>query len=103
MYLTLEALSLALYTLAAVDYTSEASIEAGIKYFAVGAVSSGILIYGISLFYGIFILTDFLHVFKKLYNPQGSFLSYNFNVLQISTLGILIGFFFKISAFPCHF
>jgi NADH-quinone oxidoreductase subunit N len=67
MYITLEALSLALYTLAATDYTSEASIESGVKYFAIGAISSALLIYGISLFYGVFIVTDFLHIFKKLY------------------------------------
>jgi NADH-quinone oxidoreductase subunit N len=67
MYLTLEAFSLCLYSLAAIDYTSEASIESGMKYFAVGAVSSGILIYGISILYGVFGCTDFIHIYMLIY------------------------------------
>jgi NADH-quinone oxidoreductase subunit N len=52
LYLGLELMSLALYVVAAIDRDSTASTEAGLKYFVLGALSSGMLLYGASLIYG---------------------------------------------------
>src|SRR6478736_2652181 len=52
LYLGLELMSLALYVLAAFDRDSVRSTEAGLKYFVLGALSSGMLLYGASLVYG---------------------------------------------------
>src|SRR5439155_15689919 len=52
LYLGLELMSLALYVLAAVNRDSVRSTEAGLKYFVLGALSSGMLLYGASLVYG---------------------------------------------------
>src|SRR5882762_2819869 len=52
MYLGLELMSLALYVLAAIERDSVRATEAGLKYFVLGALSSGMLLYGASLIYG---------------------------------------------------
>src|SRR5207249_12009512 len=52
LYVGLELLSLASYVLASYRRTDERSAEAGLKYFVLGALASGILLYGISLLYG---------------------------------------------------
>ena len=52
LYLGLELQSLALYVVAAIHRDNSASTEAGLKYFVLGALSSGMLLYGASLIYG---------------------------------------------------
>ncbi len=52
LYLGLELMSLSLYVIAAIDRDSRESTEAGLKYFVLGALSSGMLLYGASLIYG---------------------------------------------------
>src|SRR5438445_7423551 len=52
LYLGLELMSLSLYVLAAINRNSVRSTEAGLKYFVLGALSSGMLLYGASLVYG---------------------------------------------------
>jgi len=52
-FISLEGLSFTLYVLAAMNLTSQASIEAAIKYFCLGGVSSGIMLFGISMSYGL--------------------------------------------------
>ena len=52
LYLGLELMSLALYVVAAIDRDSIRATEAGLKYFVLGALSSGMLLYGASLIYG---------------------------------------------------
>lgn len=103
MYLTIEAASLALYTLASLNFTGEVSIEAGIKYFTVGAISSSILIFSISLIYGAIKKTDFLYLHKYLWLFSKGDLYLNIELCLFGLGGILIGFLFKVSAFPCHF
>jgi NADH-quinone oxidoreductase subunit N len=98
VYLALEGLSLTLYVLAAILNYSVISVEAAIKYFSLGAVASGILLYGVSLLFGIVGSLDFLSV-------QLFLGSQDFNSLwevRFSLILILFGFFFKLSAFPCH-
>ena len=52
LYMALELQSLALYVVAAINRDSLRSTEAGLKYFVLGALSSGMLLYGMSLVYG---------------------------------------------------
>ena len=59
LYVGLELQSLALYVVAAFDRDSSRSAEAGLKYFVLGALSSGMLLYGASLVYGFTGSTDF--------------------------------------------
>lgn len=98
LYVALELQSLALYVLAAVRRDSVSSSEAGLKYFLLGALSSGLLLFGISLIYGYAGTLDF------------DVLSYtfaqNFMTLPVGALFglafILAGLAFKISAVPFH-
>jgi len=99
VYLTIEGLSLTLYVLSAIMYKNILSIESTIKYFSLGAISSGILLLGISLIFGIVGSLDFLEIQIFLSGYQVLFY---FLELKIGFLLILIGFLFKISAFPFH-
>jgi len=72
VYLSIEFLSLSLYTLAASKRESEFSTEAGLKYFMLGAFSSGLLLFGISLLYGATGLTQFGELSIFFYNPEGA-------------------------------
>ena len=98
IYLALEGLSLTLYVLAGILNYSIVSIEAAIKYFSLGAIASGVLLLGVSLLFGIVGSLDFLEI-------QLFLGSQDFNSLweaRFAVLLILFGFFFKLSAFPCH-
>lgn len=98
-YLTVEGLSLTLYVLAILLNQGIVSVESAIKYFSLGAISSGCLILGVSILFGLIGSVDFLAV-KTFLGSQNS-LYYNLEV-TVSILLILFAFFFKISAFPCH-
>ena len=101
-YLALELQSLSLYILASYKQYSNYSTEAGIKYFILGAVSSGLILFGISLLYGLTGLTNFIDI--------NLFFIYSFYNLDYIIYGglitslilILSGFFFKIGSFPFH-
>jgi NADH-quinone oxidoreductase subunit N len=100
VYLSLEGLSLTLYVLAGILNQSVISIESAIKYFSLGAISSGILLFGISYLFGLVGSLDFLEVQLFLSSSVQ-----NFSLLlelKVSILCILLGLFFKLSAFPCH-
>ena len=99
VYLSIEGLSLTLYVLATIVYKNIISIEATIKYFSLGAVSSGILLLGISIIFSLIGSLDFLVI--QLY--LGSLKSYcHFLEIKLGFTLILFSFLFKISAFPCH-
>jgi NADH-quinone oxidoreductase subunit N len=66
LYLGLELQSLALYVVAAIDRDSTRSSEAGLKYFVLGALSSGMLLYGMSLIYGFTGSTNFADIAAQL-------------------------------------
>ena len=123
MYLSLEGISLTLYILIALNYVNNSSLEASIKYFFLGMLSSSFIIYGISIIYGIFGFTNFLKL-KRFFsfinfkenlincelklliefsdlNSQFIKIDYNLILLKISLIFILFGFFFKLSTFPC--
>lgn len=73
VYLSLEGLSLTLYVLSGMLNKSVVSIESAIKYFALGSIASGILLFGASYLFGIVGSLDFLEVQLFLSNSLQSF------------------------------
>ena len=96
LYVGLELQSLSLYVVAAFDRRSARSSEAGIKYFVLGALSSGMLLYGASLIYGFTGSTLFSDISAAV-QPSGANLGLIFGLVFLIT-----GFAFKISAVPFH-
>ena len=96
LYVGLELQSLALYVVAAFDRRSAKSSEAGLKYFVLGALSSGMLLYGASLIYGFTGSTLFTDIAAAV-QPSGANLGLIFGLVFLMT-----GFAFKISAVPFH-
>ena len=92
----MELQSLALYVLAAINRDSVRSTEAGLKYFVLGALSSGMLLYGASLIYGFTGHTDFAGIAQAM-GGAGHSLGLIFGLVFI-----LAGLAFKISAVPFH-
>mgnify|MGYP000874513211 CR=1 FL=1 len=96
LYLGLELQSLALYVVAAINRDNVRSTEAGLKYFVLGALSSGMLLYGITLVYGYTGSTSFQAIATALDGggrPLG---------LVFGLVFVLAGLAFKISAVPFH-
>jgi NADH-quinone oxidoreductase subunit N len=97
LYMGLELQSLSLYVLAAFHRNSLRSSEAGIKYFVLGALSSGMLLFGVSLIYGFTGSLDFEVIGRTLGGLEVVPLGATFGLVFI-----LAGFAFKISAVPFH-
>jgi len=96
LYVGLELQSLAAYVLASYRRTDERSAEAGLKYFVLGALASGILLYGISLLYGFTGTTGFTGVAAAFGRGAPSL------GLLFGLVFLLAGLAFKISAVPFH-
>ena len=102
MYLGIEFQSLCFYVIAALKRDSEFSTEAGLKYFILGAFSSGLLLFGISLIYGFTGTTSFTEC-SKLFACGGSASEFfSFRGCQLGMIFIIVGFLFKLTAFPFH-
>ena len=95
LYLGLELQSFAIYVLAAIHRDDLRSSEAGLKYFVLGALASGLLLYGISLVYGYTGNTGFHEIAAAL--SGGRHLGLTFGLVFL-----LAGIAFKISAVPFH-
>jgi len=93
-YMGLELQSLALYVLATFNRDQLKSSEAGLKYFVLSALSSGLLLYGCSLIYGFTGSTNFNLIANQLNSDQYA--------LTFGIVFILVGLAFKISAVPFH-
>ena len=100
LYLTIELQSLCFYVLAASKRYSEFSTEAGLKYFLLGAFSSGILLFGASAIYGFTGMTNFEDL-GKLSNTQ-IFSESQEKSMIIGIIFIAVAFLFKITAVPFH-
>ena len=96
LYLGLELQSLAIYVLAAINRDNLRSTEAGLKYFVLGALSSGMLLYGISLVYGYTGNTSFDAIAGALGGAERQL------GLVFGLVFVLAGLAFKISAVPFH-
>src|SRR3982750_2459423 len=96
LYVGLELTSLSSYVLAAYRRTDERSAEAGLKYFVLGALASGILLYGISLLYGFTGTTSFTGLAAAFGRGTPSL------GLLFGLVFLLSGLAFKISAVPFH-
>jgi NADH-quinone oxidoreductase subunit N len=95
LYVGIELQSLSLYVVAALRRDSAKSTEAGLKYFVLGALSSGLLLYGASLTYGFAGTTQFAGILSTLHDgaPLG---------LTFGLVFILAALAFKVSAAPFH-
>jgi len=98
LYLGLELMALSTYILAGFIRHDIKSNEAALKYFLLGAFSSGFLLYGISIIYGLTGTTD-LKAIASFINERG--LSDNFSLL-LSVIFLIVAFSFKIAAAPFH-
>jgi NADH-quinone oxidoreductase subunit N len=96
LYMGLELQSLSMYVLASMRRDSVRSTEAGLKYFVLGALSSGLLLYGISLTYGYAGTTEFAGVVLAAADGEISL------GLLFGLVFVLAGLAFKISAAPFH-
>jgi NADH-quinone oxidoreductase subunit N len=97
LYVGLELQSLALYVVAAFQRDSVRSTEAGLKYFVLGSVASGMLLFGASLIYGFCGSTAFVQISQALLNGKGEEIG-----TVIGLVFVVAGLAFKVSAVPFH-
>ncbi|MGE5153740.1 MAG: NADH-quinone oxidoreductase subunit NuoN [Bdellovibrio bacteriovorus] len=97
LYLGLELLALSLYALVAFDRDSKAGSEAAMKYFVLGALGSGLLLYGISMIYGATGSIE-LGAVARAVSEQGI----DNNILVFGIVFLVIGIGFKFGAVPFH-
>jgi NADH-quinone oxidoreductase subunit N len=95
LYIGLELNSLAAYVLASFARNDERSAEAGLKYFVLGALASGILLFGMSLLYGFAGSTNFDAIANAMSGKMGM-------GMMLGLIFVLSGLAFKISAAPFH-
>jgi NADH-quinone oxidoreductase subunit N len=100
-YLSIELQSLCLYVLAAFKKDSQFSSEAGLKYFVLGAFSSSIILFGMSLIYGFSGSTNFDEISKIVTCTTNSQLELPYT-LQLGLVFLICGFLFKLTAVPFH-
>jgi NADH-quinone oxidoreductase subunit N len=97
LYLGLELLALSLYAMVAMHRTSNRASEAAMKYFVLGALASGILLYGMSMIYGATGSLDIATVAKSLASGHG-----NRTILLFGLVFVVSGIAFKLGAVPYH-
>jgi NADH-quinone oxidoreductase subunit N len=97
IYLGLELLSLSLYGMVALDRDSPVASEAAMKYFVLGAIASGVLLYGMSLLYGITGTLDVGGIALGLAGPDGQSVG-----ATLALICVVVGLAFKLGAVPMH-
>lgn len=97
IYLGLELMSLALYALVALRRDNTTSTEAAMKYFVLGALASGFLLYGISMIYG---ATGSLNL--NVIATEAAKLTANKNILTFGIVFVVAGLAFKLGVVPFH-
>lgn len=97
LFLAMETSSLSLYLLAGFMRDTPRSAEAGIKYFIFGAVTSVVMLYGLSLLYGLSGQTSYLSISQLILAPESRMIA------TFALLMVLVGFAFKTTAVPFHF
>ncbi|MGZ8997996.1 MAG: NADH-quinone oxidoreductase subunit NuoN [Allosphingosinicella sp.] len=101
LYVGLELQSLAAYVLASFQRRDNRSAEAGLKYFVLGALASGILLYGISLLYGFTGSTQFGDIAQAIGSQKAATDGLSHGTL-FGIVFVLAGIAFKVSAVPFH-
>jgi len=96
MYLGLEVLALSMYAMVAFNRDNAQASEAAIKYFVLGAIASGMLLYGMSMIYGVTGEIGFTNIFEYV-KTNGASLTLSFGLVFI-----IIGIAFKLGAVPFH-
>jgi len=102
LYLAIELMSLSFYILATYKRKSEFSGEAGLKYFILGAFSSGLLLFGSSILYGFTGMTNFEDIAKLLLGIGVIYDTLSYIGIFIGILFISIALLFKVAAAPFH-
>ena len=104
LYLAIELQSFCFYILAAIKRNSEFSTEAGLKYFLLGAFSSGLLLFGCSLIYGFTGVTNFSELARIFTGGTQEILTSTTSLpaCELGMVFLLVGFLFKITAVPFH-
>ena len=102
LFISLELMTICLYLLSAFDREENRSSEAGLKYFIYGSVASAILLFGLSLLYGLTNAMQFSHINQAIFESKQP-LGLSENVIGATIiLLILVGFGFKLALFPFH-
>ena len=94
LFVAFELMSIPLYVLSGFVKRDDVSVEAALKFFLVGSVSSAVMAYGLSFVYGATHTTDLARVAQTFSVTQP--------LLLLGLLGVFAGFAFKIAAFPFH-
>ncbi len=108
LFISLELMAISVYILVGYTKRDRRSNEASMKYFLLGAFSSGVLLYGISMIYGLTGSTNLANIAKALpiiispaYEPLGQTVDLRYLVLM-SMILMAAGMFFKVAAVPFH-
>jgi NADH-quinone oxidoreductase subunit N len=101
-YIAIEGLSLQVYALAILNFTT-ISIEIILKYFLLGSLASAILLYGISLLYGLYGSLNFFILKNSFFKIYLLDFFFNSNLCKISIFLIFFGLLFKLGLYPLHF
>lgn len=102
LFLAIETASISLYILAGFLTRDNRSTEAGLKYFLYGSIASAVMLYGLSLIYGITAQTN-IYVIASMVAGAGTIPAELNGLFLLATVMIVAGFGFKISAVPFHF
>ena len=97
VYLGLELLSLSLYAMVAMNRESSSASEAAMKYFVLGALASGMLLYGMSMIYGATGSLDLAAIHESVAGMEGRNL-----ILILGLVFVIVGIAFKLGAVPFH-
>lgn len=97
IYIGIELLSLALYAMVALNRDSVVSTEAAMKYFVLGALASGLLLYGMSMIYGATGTLEISAVAERLFSGQA-----NKTILGFGIVFLIAGIGFKLGVVPFH-
>ncbi len=100
LYLGLEIMSLSLYALIATARDRASAIEAALKYFVLGAIASGLLLYGMSMIYGISGSLDIAQISS--FSGASTLGSQQTLILNFGLVFLVIGVAFKLGAVPFH-
>lgn len=96
LYLGLELLSLSLYAMVALERDSSIASESAMKYFVLGAIASGMLLYGMSMIYGVTGSLDLQVISQQIGSVT------NKTILAFGLVFIIVGIAFKLGAVPFH-